>query len=103
MSASRIHRHIYSITLIPTISDDHYYELHLERSRALTEKDTLEKAYQNLIQEHQILQASLEEAAIEKEDALTRLRDAQREAEDRRNDKVDYAMRAEIDRLRAEL
>ena len=39
----------------------------------------------------------------EKEEALSRLRDAASDRDDRRSDRADTAMRAEIDRLRAEL
>lgn len=39
--------------------DDHYYEMHLERSRVLSDKDTLEKAYQTLLEEHQKHQRDL--------------------------------------------
>lgn len=39
--------------------DDHYYEMHLERSRVLSDKDTLEKAHQTLVEEHEKLQHDL--------------------------------------------
>jgi protein HOOK3 len=85
-------------------SDDHYYHLQSDRSRVLAEKETLEKVYQNLLEEHRTLQTNYDDAISEKEDALARMQQTQREVDDnKRNDKVDIAVRAEIDRLRAEL
>ncbi|KAF9239598.1 hypothetical protein BU15DRAFT_87912 [Melanogaster broomeanus] len=62
------------------VSDDHYYRIQSERSQILGEKETVEKVYQILLEEH-----------------------PQRDLESRRNDKADIMMRAEIDRLRSEL
>ena len=84
-------------------SDDHYYHLQSDRSRVLSEKETLEKVYQNLLEEHRTLQTNYDDAISEKEDALVRMQQTQREADDNRRDKADHAMRAEIDRLRGEL
>jgi protein HOOK3 len=85
-------------------SDDHYYHLQSDRSRILAEKETLEKVYQTLLEEHRTLQTNYDDAVSEKEDALARMRQTQREVDDtRKNDKADHVMRAEIDRLRAEL
>ncbi len=50
-----------------------------------------------------MLQTSHDDTIAEKEDAVARLRDLRREADDRRNDRADGLMRAEIDRLRADL
>ncbi|KAF9792235.1 hypothetical protein BJ322DRAFT_23685 [Thelephora terrestris] len=84
--------------------DDHYYYLQSERSRILAEKETLEKVYQNLLEEHRTLQTNYDDSVSEKEDALARMRQTQREVDDsKRHDKADHVMRAEIDRLRAEL
>ncbi|PCH38730.1 HOOK-domain-containing protein [Wolfiporia cocos MD-104 SS10] len=84
--------------------DDHYYQLQSERSRVLGEKETLEKVYQNLLEEHRALQTSYDDALSEREDTLAQLHQAQREAEDRRVDsRGDTMLRAEIDRLRTEL
>lgn len=66
----------------------------------------MEKAYQQLMEEHRNLQSNVEEAVQEKDEALARVRQFEREmeAEGRRNDgKADVMMRAEIDRLRADL
>ena len=49
------------------------------------------------------MQTSLDDTLAEKEDALNRLKEARREGEDRRNEKADSMMRAEIDRLRVDL
>lgn len=70
------------------------------------EKDTVEKVYQQLMEEHRTLQSNLDDAVQEKDEALARVRQFEREmeAEGRRNDgKADVMMRAEIDRLRADL
>ncbi|KAI0371779.1 HOOK-domain-containing protein [Pilatotrama ljubarskyi] len=84
--------------------DDHYYEIQSERSRILSEKETLEKVYQALLEEHRQLQTNFDDVVSEKEDALAQLRQAQREADSKRVDSRGDAMfRAEIDRLRADL
>ncbi|CAL1703949.1 unnamed protein product [Somion occarium] len=84
--------------------DDHYYQLQSERSRILSEKETLEKVYQTLMEEHRTLQSSLDDALSEKEETLAQLRQAQRDVENRKPDsRNDALMRAEIDRLRSEL
>jgi protein HOOK3 len=84
-------------------SDDHYYQIQSERSRISSEKETLEKVYQQLLDDHRTLQTSYDDAISEKEDVVARLRDAQRTKDGHRNDKSDVFMKAEIDRLRAEL
>jgi protein HOOK3 len=84
--------------------DDHYYQLQHDRSRVYSEKETLEKVYQALLEEHRQLQTNFDDLGSEKEEAQARVRELTREAEGRRNDnKADVMMRAEIDRLRAEL
>jgi protein HOOK3 len=83
--------------------DDHYYLIQSERSQILSEKETVEKVYQALLEEHRTLQTSYDDAVSEKDDALTRLREAQRAIESKRNDNAYGMMRAEIDRLRTEL
>ncbi|KAJ8462031.1 hypothetical protein ONZ51_g11167 [Trametes cubensis] len=84
--------------------DDHYYQIQSERSRILSEKETLEKVYQALLEEHRSLQTNFDDVVSEKEDALAQLRQAQREADSKRTDSRGDAMfRAEIDRLRADL
>lgn len=83
--------------------DDHYYRIQSERSQILSEKETLEKVYQTLLEEHRALQTNFDDVVLEKDDALSRLRDIKREVDTRRSDKADVMMRAEIDRLRGEL
>ncbi|KAF8919520.1 hypothetical protein CPB85DRAFT_812128 [Mucidula mucida] len=83
--------------------DDHYYRLQSERSQILSEKETLQKVYQTLLDEHRTLQTSYDDAVQEKDEAKARLREARNEVDNRRNEKADGMMRAEIDRLRAEL
>jgi protein HOOK3 len=83
--------------------DDHYYRIQSERSQIFSEKETLEKVYQVLLEEHRSLQTSHDDLVLEKDDALTRLKDLRREIDSKRNDKADVMMRTEIDRLRAEL
>ncbi|KAF8837019.1 HOOK-domain-containing protein [Paxillus ammoniavirescens] len=74
-----------------------------ERSQILAEKETVEKVYQTLLEDHRTLQTNFDDVVSEKDDSLARLREAQRDLESRRNDKADAMMRAEIDRLRSEL
>ena len=69
----------------------------------MTEKETLEKVYQALLEEHRTLQTTYDDAVSEKNEALARAREVQREVDNRRNDKADVMMRAEIDRLRVDL
>ncbi|KAI0075470.1 HOOK-domain-containing protein [Panus rudis PR-1116 ss-1] len=84
--------------------DDHYYQIQSERSRILSEKETLEKVYQALMDEHRTLQSNFDDAVSEKEDALAQLRQAQQDLENRKPDnRNDAIMRAEIERLRTEL
>ncbi|KAJ7470407.1 HOOK protein-domain-containing protein [Mycena latifolia] len=83
--------------------DDHYYQIQSERSQVLSEKETLEKVYQSLLEEHRALQTNYDDVVSEKDDALARLRDVRREVDTKRSDKGDGMMRGEIDRLRAEL
>ena len=84
-------------------SDDHYYQLQSERSRILSEKVALEKVHQVLLEEHRVIQSQLDDAVSERDEALSRTRELQKQADSRRSDKADVMMRAEIDRLRAEL
>ncbi|RDB21492.1 Protein Hook 3 [Hypsizygus marmoreus] len=83
--------------------DDHYYRIQSERSQIFSEKETLQKVYQALLEEHRTLQTNFDDAVSEKDDALARLREVRREADNKRNDKADVMMRAEIERLRADL
>ena len=76
----------------------------MERSRILSEKETVEKAYQTLLEEHRTLQTNLDDVVSEKEDALAQARQAQRDADSRKVDtRGDTILRAEIERLRADL
>ncbi|KAH7107452.1 HOOK protein-domain-containing protein [Auriculariales sp. MPI-PUGE-AT-0066] len=85
-------------------SDDHYYEIQAERSRILNEKETLVKVYQTLLEEHRTLQTNLDDVTGERDDALSRLRQAQREQDNMRGQaNPDVHLRAEIDHLRGEL
>lgn len=84
--------------------DDHYYQVRLEKSRILSEKETLEQVYQTLLAEHRTLQTNFDDIVQEKEDALAQARQAQHDVENRRVDsRGDTMLRAEIDRLRGEL
>ncbi|TRM59417.1 HOOK-domain-containing protein [Schizophyllum amplum] len=73
--------------------DDHYYRIQSEKSQILAEKDTLQTAYQKLLDDQRDLQTQLDDAQAEKADA----------AEYKRNEKGDVMLRAELDRLRTEL
>ncbi|KAI8998901.1 HOOK-domain-containing protein [Trametes punicea] len=91
-------------TEVSITEDDHYYQIQSERSRILSEKETLEKVYQALLEEHRALQTNFDDVVSEKEDALAQLRQAQRDADTKRVDsRGDAIYRAEIDRLRADL
>ncbi|KAF8636696.1 hypothetical protein AX17_003501 [Amanita inopinata Kibby_2008] len=83
--------------------DDHYYRIQSERSQIFSEKVTLEKAYQALLEEHRTLQTSYDDAISEREDTLAQLRELKREDNVKRNDKSDVFFRAEIERLRTDL
>ncbi|TFK42804.1 hypothetical protein BDQ12DRAFT_293653 [Crucibulum laeve] len=83
--------------------DDHYYRIQSERSQIFSEKETLEKVYQTLLEEHRALQTNFDDVVLEKDDALTQLREVRREIDSRRSDKADVMMRTEMDRLRTEL
>ena len=85
------------------VSDDHYYQIQSERSRVLSEKETLEKVYQQLLEEHSALQTSYDDVVSEKDDAISRMKDLQHNMDRHRNEKADVLLRAEIDRLRQEL
>ncbi|TFK98999.1 HOOK protein-domain-containing protein [Pterulicium gracile] len=84
-------------------ADDHYYRIQSDRSQMFSQKETIEKLYQNLLEEHRTLQTSYDDTLNEKEDALARLRDNERQAEFKRNEKADIHLRGENDRLRSEL
>ncbi|KAI0747833.1 HOOK-domain-containing protein [Daedaleopsis nitida] len=84
--------------------DDHYYQIQTERSRILAEKETLEKVYQTLLEEHRTLQTNFDDVTSEKDEALAQVRQAHREADSKRVDtRGDGMLRGEIDRLRADL
>ncbi|KAL0947284.1 hypothetical protein HGRIS_013404 [Hohenbuehelia grisea] len=83
--------------------DDHYYRIQFEKSQILSEKDSLEKAYQSLLEEHRQLQTNHDDVVSEKDEISSRLTEARREVESRRSDKADTLMKAEIERLRADL
>ncbi|GLB35178.1 putative HOOK protein [Lyophyllum shimeji] len=83
--------------------DDHYYRIQSEKSQIFSEKETLQKVYEALLEEHRALQTNFDDVNSEKEDALNRLRDLRREVDSRRSEKADGMLRAENDRLRAEL
>jgi len=83
--------------------DDYYYQLQSERSRIQLEKEALEKAHQALLEEQRTLQSQLDDALSERDDAFARARELSHQADTRRNDKADVIVKAEMDRLRAEL
>ena len=84
--------------------DDQYYQMQSERSKIIAEEETLEQVYQTLLAEHRTLQTNFDDLASEKEDALGQLREARRDADNRRVDsRGDTMLRAEVERLRSEL
>ena len=74
-----------------------------ERSQILSEKTSLEKAYHALLEEHRTLQSNHDEVMSDREETLAQLREAKRAMDMRRNEKSDVVLRAEIERLRADL
>lgn len=91
------------LTLIFWPRDDHYYRIQSERSQIIWEKETLEKVYQALLEEHRSLQTAHDDALSEKEEAHAQLRQLRREVDTKRNEKADVMMRSEMDRIRLEL
>lgn len=83
--------------------DDHYYQLQSERSRLHLEKDAIEKAHQALLEDHRSLQSQLDDVLSERDDAFVRTRELLHQADTRRSDKTDVGMKADMDRLRADL
>jgi protein HOOK3 len=60
--------------------------------------------HQTLLDEHRNLQTNLDDMTSERDDALTKLREARNEIDDLgRNERSDAHLRAEIERLRVEL
>lgn len=91
------------LSIYPASRDDHYYRVQSEKSQILSEKETLEKVYTTLLEEHRALQTTHDDVVQEKEETLSQLRAVKRDAEGRRNEKADVMLRAEIDRLRVDL
>ncbi|KAF8626182.1 hypothetical protein AX15_005067 [Amanita polypyramis BW_CC] len=83
--------------------DDHYYMIQSQRSQIISEKMSLEKAYQTLLEDHRTLQTNYDDVLSDREEMLAQLREMKREMEIRRNEKSDVILRAEIERLRTEL
>ncbi|KAG6861873.1 hypothetical protein C0995_010579 [Termitomyces sp. Mi166 len=93
----------FMVTEANMTEDDHYYRIQSERSQIFSEKVTLQKVYEALLEEHRALQTNFDDAVAEKEEALNRLRDVRREVDNKRNEKADGMLRAEVERLRNEL
>lgn len=74
-----------------------------ERSQIISQKDTLEKVYQTLLEEHRTLQTQYDEVLSERDEATANLREVRSDVDIRRHEKPDVMLRAEIDRLRADL
>jgi hypothetical protein len=83
--------------------DDHYYQLQSERSRLQLEKDALEKAHLTLLEAHRSLQSQLDDVLSERDDAFARTRELLHQTDTRKSDKADVSMKADMDRLRADL
>ncbi|KAL0071641.1 hypothetical protein AAF712_001498 [Marasmius tenuissimus] len=66
--------------------DDHYYRIQSEKSQIMSAKEAVEKAYQNLLEEHRQLQTSQEDLVSERDDALAQARQVRRDLESRRGD-----------------
>mgnify|MGYP001283809189 CR=1 FL=1 len=83
--------------------DDHYYRVQSERSQLFSEKETLERTLQSLMEQHAQLQAAHDDVIQERDDALAQLRASSHTSENRRNERADVMLRAELDRVRADL
>ncbi|KAK2467091.1 hypothetical protein APHAL10511_001349 [Amanita phalloides] len=83
--------------------DDHYYIIQSQRSQLFSEKMSLEKVYQALMEEHRALQTNYDDVLSDREEVHAQLRELKREADIRRNEKSDAVLRAEIERLRMDL
>ena len=70
-----------------------------------SEKETLEKVYSSLLEEHRSLQTSHDDALAEKQEVQAQLRQLQKELDGRRSEKADGQgmMRVEMERLRGDL
>ncbi|KAJ3976503.1 HOOK-domain-containing protein [Lentinula raphanica] len=86
-------------------TDQHHLMRVIEQKSAiLNQKETLEKVYQQLLEEHRQLQTTHDDVLSERGDLVAQLKEARREVDNRRNDgKADVMLRAEIDRLRTDL
>ncbi|PWN51409.1 hypothetical protein IE53DRAFT_51455 [Violaceomyces palustris] len=67
------------------------------------EKATLEKVYMQLLEDQRALQTSLDDAVVEKNEAVNDLESYKRQVEESRNEQADALMRQEIERLKLEL
>lgn len=77
--------------------------LQSERNRALQEKDAIQEKYRTLHQEVQRLQSRMEDLTAERDDAISSVRSLKVDLDDKRKDRADVSMRAEIDHLRSEV
>ena len=68
-----------------------------------SEKETLEKVYSSLLEEHRSLQTSHDDALAEKQEVQAQLRQLQKELDGRRSEKADGQGRVEMERLRGDL
>jgi protein HOOK3 len=69
----------------------------------MSEKDALRTAYQTLLEEHRVLQATVDDLSSEKEEALAQARQVAADVDQRQDEKIESALKNEIDRLRTEL
>ena len=83
--------------------DDHYYMIQSQRSQIFSEKVSLEKAYQTLLEEHRTLQTNYDDVLSDREETHAQLRELKREIDIRQNEKSDVILRGEIERLRMDL
>ena len=74
-----------------------------EKCQILSEKDSLGKAYEALLEEHRQLQSNYDDVLSERDDISARFNQASKDVENRRSEKTDTLMKAEIDRLRTDL
>lgn len=97
------------VSAVRDLDDEAYYasrtrggsDAALEAARA--EKETLEKVYMQLLEEHRTLQTAHEDMRAEKDDAVRDLAQVRAKADDAREAHMDVLMRQDIERLKGEL
>lgn len=67
------------------------------------EKESIERMYNRLMEEHKATLAKQEELVSDRDEAVAQTKLLRQQMEGRRNEKSDIHLRAELDRVRSEL